>query len=299
MPDIKDIRLVNQALSNLSQQYRNREMIADEVFPVVPVRRDSDVYYVYGLESFKSERTRRAPRTAAPVISWGLTTATYAVQEHWLSDRIDDAERRNADAGLNLDFDSVQTLTDKLLLGREERVATLLTDTNNWTNDSPSNGWDEEAGTPIDDVRAAVAGIIMMRPNTMILPRPVFDALRHSKQILDRMPSERGLITLDILKDFFEMARILVAGAVHNTAAEGQTAVMDYVYGDSVWIGYVAPRPGLRQASAGYTFRSLPFTVRKWREEAEHSDALECGHADADVITAAGLGTLLTNVLQA
>ena len=298
MPDIADIH-VNQPLTNLSLQYRNRGYVADGLFPVIPVKKDSDLYYVYGLEAFRSERTRRAPRTAAPVISWGVTTDTYSCEEHALSDRIDDAERRNADQPLNLDIDSVNILTDKLLLGMEQRVATLMQNTAVWANSAPSAGWDEATGTPIADIAAAVDSVIMMRPNTMVMSYPVYSALKQNAEILARMPSERGVINLSVLQDFFEIPRILVAEAIYDTAAEGKTAVMDYVWGDTVWIGYVAPTPGLRQASAGYCFRSQNMRVRKWREEAEHSDAVEVGYCQDEEVTCAELGVLLTNCLQA
>jgi hypothetical protein len=299
MPTIADIHQ-NQPLTNLSLQYRNSGYVADRLFPVLPVVKDSDLFYVYGKEAFRAEASRRAPRTAAPVISWGVSTDTYSADEHALSDRIDDAERRNADAPLNLDIDSVNILTDKLLLGMEQRVATLMTNVGVWANSSPSNGWDEAAGTPVKDVQDAVASIIMMRANSMVLSQSVYDALLQSADMLARIQyAERGVITLDLMKALFGVQNILVASAVYDTAAEGQTASMSYVWGDTVWIGYVSPTPGLRQASAGYVFRSKNMTVRKWREEAEHSDAIEVGYAQDEKVTCAELGVLLTNVLQA
>jgi hypothetical protein len=299
MPDIADIH-VNRPLTNLSLQYRNSGYVADRLFPVIPVIKDSDTFYVYGKEAFRAEETRRAPRTAAPIISWGVTTDTYSCVEHALSDRIDDTERRNADQPLNLDVDSVNILTDKLLLGMEQRVAALMTNVGVWSNNSPSHGWDEASGTPVKDVQDAVASIIMMRANTMVMSQSVYDALLQSSDILARIQyAERGVVTLDLMKALFGVPNILVASAIYDTAAEGQTPSMSYVWNDTVWIGYVAPSPGLRQASAGYCFRSKGMTVRKWREEAQHSDAIEVGYCQSEEITCAELGVLLTNVLQA
>ena len=53
------------------------DFVADKVFPVVPVRKQSDKYFVYDRSYwFRSEMEKRAPATESAGGGWKLSTAT-------------------------------------------------------------------------------------------------------------------------------------------------------------------------------------------------------------------------------
>lgn len=289
---------VNVPLSTLSIGYRNSGYVADRVFPIVPVVRDSDSYAMYDLSAFRNETTLRAPRTEARLVHWANTWGTYACDEHALADMIDDKERRNSNVPADLTSQMVERLTDKLLLSREVRVRDLLCSTATWTNSSPTAKWDVAGTDVIGQVKQAVTSVTLLRPNTMVVSRAVVDALEGNTAILDRIKyTQRAVVTEDLLSALFGIPRVLVAEASINTAAEGQTDSVSYVWSDNVWIGYTAERGGLNIATAGLTFQSQALQVRKWREEAAHSDRIEVSHAEDECVVAANLGVLLTGVL--
>jgi hypothetical protein len=302
MPERNEVH-VNVPLTNVSIAYRNSDYVAEDVWPIVPVRKLSDLYYKYGAERFRPVRTARARMTRAPEVDWTVTTGSYSCRSYALAQGIDDEERDNADAPLNLDVDTTELLTDLMLLDYEIRVMTLLTDTGTWDNDSPGTKWDQDASTPVEDVLAARETIRLasgLRPNTMVLPFSVFNALKGNAEIIEWInPLMRVQVTIEHLQTLFEIPRILVAEAMYDSAIEGQDPVIGDIWGDDVWIGYVAARPGLKQVSAGYTFRQKPFYTRRWREEPRHSDFIEVNLVQDEKVVCAEAGSLLTTCLTA
>ncbi len=125
--------------------------------------------------------------------------------------------------------------------------------------------WDQTAATPVDDILAIIqdiadtSGISNSDVNTMILPRPVWNALRKNASLIDRIKyggtADRPTqITLSQLKALFEIDNIYVPDARYNSAAEGLTPVYAKIWNNNVWVGYVSPEPSPENPSAGYAF---------------------------------------------
>ena len=193
MPTVKDIHQ-DAVLTNISLQYQNQWFVADLVMPRMPVKKESDLYYIYGKERFAVPNTRRAPKSPYAKVDWTPSSATYTCKEEGLEESTDDRERKNADKPLNLEIDTTELLTDLIALKRETRVATLLTTAANFTNDTTLSGtdqWSNGANSdPIDDVQVATLAInaaIGLDPNTMVIPREVYEKLKQHPAILDRI----------------------------------------------------------------------------------------------------------------
>jgi len=71
------------------------------------------------------------------------------------------------------------------------------------------------------------------------------------------------------------------AQAVNNTAGEGLTDTMAFLYTESAFMAYFERSPGLKKASAIYQFRQDmngaggSFRVKRWREEPREGDMIE------------------------
>lgn len=279
MPTVKDIHQ-DAVLTNISLQYQNPGFVADMVMPRIPVKKESDLYYIYGKERFSVPNTRRAPKSPYAKVDWSPDTDTYTCKEEGLEESIDDEERKNADKPLNLEIDTTELLTDLIALKRETRVATKLTTVANFTNYTTLSGTDQwsnkSASDPLDDVKTAVLAInaaIGLDPNTMVLPREVYEELKMHPAILDLIKySQKGIITADLLAAIFEIPSILIAGSLKNTAMQGQTASLSRVWGKHVFIGYVEKNPGLKKITVGSTFESKPRTTKRYREEKINCD---------------------------
>lgn len=284
--DPRDVR-VDPLLSSISVAFRNKIYIASTVAPTIPSTLDAGKYAVYNQPDwFRNEARKRAVGSRAQRGEYGITFDSYLCEEVAFAREVPDEVRRNAMDPIRPDTDATEYATDKVLLAKEVRVAAKFSTAANWgasTTLSGTNQWNDYANSdPITNVEGAIDAIHAatgIRANTMILPYAVWKKLKHHPDIVDRIKySQRGLVTADLLQEIFEIERILVAEAIFTASNEGVAAgseTYQYVWGKHVWIGYVAPNPGVQQPTAMYQFSSGARGVRRWREEPEHQDVCE------------------------
>lgn len=263
---------IDTALTNMSVAYIQTadKFISDKVFPVVPVQKQSDRYFVYKKEDwFRDEAEERAPGTESAGGGYDIdNTPTYFCRKYAYHKDVTEEDRVNADAPLNPDADATDFTTQKLLLKREILWASKYFVPGVWATEyagvaaSPGTGqvlhWNDVNSTPIEDIDTAKTDILTLtgfEPNTLVLGVHVFSALKNHPQILDRIKyTQRGVITADLLAAILEIEKVLVAKAVKNVAARGANANMQLVFGKHALLCYAAPRPGIKIPSAGYTF---------------------------------------------
>jgi hypothetical protein len=100
-----------------------------------------------------------------------------------------------------------------------------------------------------------MAGITGIRPNVLVIGAEVYAAHKNHADILDRIRyTQKGIVTTDLLAQLFDVDQVLVAWAVKNSAAKGAAENNAFIFGKGALLAYRAPRPGLKTASAGYTF---------------------------------------------
>lgn len=269
---------VDQPLTNISIAYLQNasKFVAGQVFPNLPVAKQSDLFYKFDRGYFnRDEAKKRAPGTEAAKGGYELDTDNYFADPWAFKHLIPDAVASNADAVLNLERAAVELVTHKLLIRREKDWASNYFTSGTWATDytgvasSPGTGdvvqWsDQTSGDPIGDVETAsddMEEATGFRPNTMVVQRRVFSALKNHPDIVDRVKYSGGvgnanpaIITAQALSAVFEIPRILVMGGINNTAAEGDAEVSAFIGGKNALLCYAAPTPGLMTPSAGYTF---------------------------------------------
>src|SRR5262249_26251264 len=91
---------IDTALTNVSVMYRNEDYVADQVLPEVPVDKQSDKYFVYGVENLRPDDDTRRPGSQSNEVTWSLSTDGYYADGHALSDVIPDEQRENQDLAL-------------------------------------------------------------------------------------------------------------------------------------------------------------------------------------------------------
>jgi len=280
MPEPENVH-IDQVLTNISIMYRNAAYVGTQIMPVVPVKKRSDIYYVYDSKAdrFRIPKTLRAPKSDSRTVDWKVTEDGYKCDEHALNDLIDDIERDNADKPLNLEVDTVEFLTDILQLGLEMRIKDMLEA--NLSANAPSIKWDvyTNGSDPIADIEAgksAIHAVIFREPNVLLLGKAVYDKLKHHPKILELIKySQKGVLTSELMASLFGVEKVIVGEAGYNTAKEGKAAVLSYLWGKNAILAYVEPRPGIKKFSLGYTFQSKKFQTRRARIETKHSDWFE------------------------
>jgi len=304
-PTEKDVH-VDSVLSGVSIRYTNDELIADQVLPVVPVKKESDKYYTY-TRAWKLPQSERAAGAEANEVEWNVGTDTYQCEEYALKDLIPDRVRDNADNPLDMDVDTTENLTELIQLGREKRVADIVFAAGTYGSQTSAlagvNRWDDYAGSdPVGDVRTArstVHAATGKMPNVMVIGYQAYLKLLDHPDILERIKyTQRGIVTADIIAAVFEVDRLLVGKALYDSTQEGVAESLGYVWGKSVALLYAEPSPGLKKVSFGYQFQSRGFRTKKWRVEGREGDFVEAGEIRDEKIVSAGCGYLYTTVVS-
>ena len=263
---------VNAMLTNISVAYMQGAdaFIADKVFPMVPVQKQSARYFVYKKEDwFRDEAELRAPSTESAGGGYEIdNTPNYYCNVYAYHKDLDDQTRNNTDNPLDADRDATEFVSNKLLLRRELAFMDTYFKTGVWGTDitgvttGPTAGqvlgWDQAGADPISDVsdmQLKMLGTTGKKANTLTLGPEVYAALKQCPAILERIKyTQRGIITADLLAALFEVDRVLVAYGIQNTAAKGKAAAMSFIYGKNALLSYSEKSPGLQKASAGYVF---------------------------------------------
>ena len=164
---------VNAALTTLAIQYKNAELVWERIFPVVPVTKESDSYFVFNKEELQDEDALRAAGAEAREITWDVTTATYTAQEYSLRHFIPQRVLENADVAVRPQVNTTQKLLRKILLGTERRVALLCQNTVNvGTAATPSIKWDGSSPiieSDIDTAKDTVRLACGIEPTSILL----------------------------------------------------------------------------------------------------------------------------------
>jgi len=264
---------VDTMLTNISVNYLQDtdNFVADKVFPSVPVVKQSDRYFKYLREDwFRDDAEKRAIGTESAGGDYSIdNTPTYFCEKYAFHKDVYEEDRVNSDNPLTPDEDAVEFVAGKILLNKENKWANTYFKTGVWaqqitgvaTTPTSTNRirWsDYTSSDPIKDIADTATNMAELtgsRPNTLTLGRRVYDALRQHPDILDRIKfTQKGVITLDLLAELFDVDRILVCNAVQNKAKKGQAVDMEFIMGDNALLTYSIPTPKLKAATAGYTF---------------------------------------------
>ena len=300
MPDISMVH-VDQALTEVSVAYRNTQYVADSVFPVVPVSKQSNKYFIYSKDNFRTLDDARRPGARANEIEWTLSTDTDYCEGHALAQALPDELRANADQAIDVDVDTTEVLTDLVYLQREILVASKATDSSVITQSTTLSGtgqWSDYTNsdpiTAIEDQKATILKQIGHLPNSILVSYPVFKSLRNHPKIIDRFKySQVAVVQPDHLKSVFNVDNFYVGSAIKNLAKEGAADNLDYIWGKNALLFYRPPVAGRRTVSLGYQFtlafgaNNGGYFVKRYRDEARTADVVEVQlYFDAKVVAA-------------
>lgn len=302
----------SKPLENISVAYANQSFIANMLSPNVPVKHETDTYYVYSKDSLILPDTLRADGARSKEASFSLSTASYTVKEHSLSDLITDRRRQNADPAIDLERDTTEYLTEKIMMRKEYDLLTAISTKANWAQEyslTSTFAWNANTtlSNPIDFALSAGSTIAQKSgylPNVCAMDYSSFLACKKHVSIVDRIKyTSPESVSEGLIARLFEVDKVLVSRAVYNTAEEGMADSMSFMMTDCAWFGYVAPQPGLKKVSALYTFvttnaNNSPMSVKKWREDERGGDKVEVSHLYQHKIVASDAAFYIGNTIQ-
>jgi hypothetical protein len=320
---------VNAPLTNISVAWMQKQdaFIADEVFPNVPVDKQSDRYFIYLQDAWtRNDMQERAPSTQSAGSGYTLdNTPTYYARVYALHKDIDDQIRANSDVPLNPDRDATMYVSQQAMQKRDLVWAANYFTTSVWTG-STSGGdltgvasaptsaqfvyWNVAGSTPIEDITTQIVHVgeaTGYRPNTLVLSPYVYNQLKNHAEFMDRIKyTQRGVMTPELLAAILDLDKVLIPWGIQNTAHEGQTMANSFIYGKNAFLCYSAPSAGLMQPTAGYTFSWTGYfgaaangtRVKRFRIEEIESDRVEIEMAFDMKVVSATLGVFFSGAVQ-
>ena len=314
-PNVASVH-VNAPLTMVSIAYIQEAegFISSQVFPEVPVMKQSNIYWKYTKNYWFSDEARlRKPGTESAGSGYEVdSTNTYHCYPYSFHKDIPDDVRGNADMGINVDRDATALVTQKLLIKKERIWATNYFTTSVWAKDytgvasSPSTDqftqWNDYTNSdPITDIetgRIYILSITGKMANKLVLGVEVFSKLKNHPDIVDRKKYTSGnSITKEILANLFEVKKVIVGYAIYATNDEGGTEAYSFINGKAALLVYAAEAPSLLEASGGYTFTwkalsplGTAAAIKTFRMEHLEADRVEGKYAFDMKLTASDCG---------
>ncbi len=272
MPEMTNLGHIDRALTNISVAYMQGDdaFIADKVFPIINVTKQSDVYFKYSkADMFRNEVQERGRGAESAGGNWNAELADpYYCRKYAFHYDITQEERVNYDKPLDVERDTTEWLSQKMLLKRELDFADKFFKTGVWGKDVQADGtaakkWSDQMSDPVkqvNDLMLEMAEASGKKPNFAIMAPDVLYALKNHEAIMDRIKyTQKGIITLDLIASLFELDKIFVPWGIFNDGPQtpGYDELktdMNFIYKGKMLLGYRATRPSLKQPTAGYIF---------------------------------------------
>jgi hypothetical protein len=318
--------LYNQFLSNygVAGFQMNPDLVATKIFPIVHVDKQSGLYRLWDSEAMFRDDFEVLPlgtETAGTDFKW--SSDTYFAARHGLHIDIDDAERSNTDADIDLETLASQTLGSKGRLYLERKVFASVFTTGVWGKDytgvSGAPGanqfkqWNDATSTPIVDIQAGedvmIGSTNGIAPNTLVVSQPVWRALQNHASVVARYSyvSDTSTLTTAQVAAVLGVDNIYVVRTQYTSNIEGATKASTATLGKVAWLGYIPPT--LNQ------FTPAPATIFSWdgvglfpgvtdtvpvskiRMDPIHSDRIEAIMAFGVKVSAPALGVFFASAV--
>lgn len=294
-------------LTSISLAYKNQRYIADLVLPRVKVPAEQFKYRVFDKETYLTvPETSIGRKGVANEVELSYSERPASTVDHGLDQVI---SVKDIEAAKTQAYDpqqkAVEFLTELLALAREQRVAQLIFNAATYTSQvkqlENAEKFDNDASDPIETIIQAM-DIPFFRPNTVVMGREVFSALRrHPKVLRTVYPNAdgNGVINAQQLAGILNVDQVLVGEARLNHAKRGGSNIQ-YAWGNSLALLYIDPKAGTQDLptfglTAEYGSRESrvvfdPNIGRKGANRVKVSESL------IELIVAPDLGYLLQNV---
>lgn len=317
---------VDRYLTNFSLAWTQDQMnfIARRASSIIPVQNQSNKYAEWDRGYFWRDEMATRPLGGRPMqVTKKVSEGTYSAEEYALEDFIDDRQRANVDAPLNLEEATTANLTMKGLIKMDRMWAQAFFRAGVWTGlrvgtaSTPGANqflqFDDANSDPIgavDEAKDAFFQRTGFMPNTLVLGYRVRRALRSHPDIADRIKYVGvGLADEAKLQELFDVPNVMTARSLYNAADEGATDSFQYIVpGDAMLLLYVDQNPSLASPTSVATFawtglipgatNAMGGVIERGRADREHSDWFQIRQAFDIRVVAADLGMFFSTVVQ-
>lgn len=277
----------NQAVSplrnitDLAEAYNppDQYFVADQLLPRLSVEGTRFAYLTFDtIRQRLLNDIQRAPGADVNEVEWDVTENTDMTKERAVSALIDRKTVRDFGRAV-AEERAVQAVRTQILLQSENRAKDLLQTTGNYPSSSyyttlsaSTDKWDDfENSDPEDDVRTGIDQILSeatVMPNTICIPWEVATKFAQHPVIRDLQVRDGGGNSSSALAmndraglpSSMWGLNVVVPKVTYVSSNAGATETNAFMWGKSVWIGYVTSTPSVTLPSFGYNFTALTQT---------------------------------------
>jgi hypothetical protein len=304
-------RVIDPILTEVARGFESQlPLVADVLFPRIPVNQRAGTIIVFGREQFQVINTVRAPGADTKHIQVGYGSEKFSLVDNRLMGLVPIELMEEADAvpGIDLAAATIRAVLGKMDLEREVAAASLARAPGAYASSnkvalSGSSRWTDPTSNPfveIEIAKEAVRQKVGRRPNTMVLGPKVLSALRTHPLVMARLgnaemksPANNAQLT----------ALLEVSNIVEGQAIQDVNGTFADVWGNDVILAYVAPKSLQEMGSQnfGYTYqlRSRPMVEQAYWNNSKASWMYPVSDASQAVLTSADSGYLITSAVPA
>lgn len=299
---------IDALLSEMSVAFTNPELIGTKLMPVLEVTTKSGIYYKFDKSKFKIEDSRRSGVARANRVDFGLVQQNYGpLSEHSLEEPVEWKLRDTYPTPMDAYSDATDTVTAKLELSLEKEIATLLRSTANLTQNVTLSGTsrfnDYANSDPLGVFETGMSAIqdgAMVTANTVAMGDQVWRKLKMHPDLLGLLSvASVRVLTPEMFAALVGVENVYIGKAMENTAAEGQTDSLSYVWGKDIILAYVAPRVARKIITLGLTLKLKGARfVDRWTEEGYKADFVRANDEWDVLLVAAEAGYLIKTAVD-
>lgn len=301
---------IDVPVTNILLSYEPQGLIAPSIYPIVPVDKETNVYYTFPkADTLRLHDAFRARGRAANRIHFDVSSDTYAVKNYSLAMDIPLEDIDNADNPIDIRGSAGRRVLNGLNLAWEDRLAVTLTTTTNMTSSTAlANAWDNLTNTdPVNDLyigRDAIRKLTGFTPNVAIFADIAWSHFSRHPDIIEFIRGKGdstggGPVAEAQVATAFGWDRVLIGKGLKNTAGEGLAGSFSDIWSTACVLLYVNPSPGLMEPSHGYTFRWTPaglpgaLAVERYTNQREKTESVEVHMFQDEKVTGTDLGYLI------
>ncbi len=311
-PDLGQV--VNEYVEGATMGYIGLELmpiyrtaIAAATYPVIPKE-----------VMLKLPELARAPRGTYSRDDWEYERGQFSTSEKGREELIDDGERKLMDqeAPGTSDFVATRRAWNFIMRGQEKRIADKVFDDSTFSANSITHEWDDaDNAVPITDVntgKMSMRSACGMLPDVLVIGYSTFENLKQVASIVDRLKYTFPMIDMNKmsvqqLAAVFNVPRVLVGGAVYDSAGKGVTAsITDLWSTEYAALLKISSGPDLTEPGFGRTFlwtADSPESpiVEQYRDEPRRSDVYRVRHNCDEVLIQSknSSGSVVSNIADA
>ena len=311
----------DQLLTTISVRRTPGKMIAEALFPLVPLDNRSGKIPIFGPENLTPQDDLRAPGTESKLAKTSITDTPYYIGGHSLKDGVPREYQTDVGPTWDLVRSKTLSLTDKVRLNREVALVTLLAAGMTGTSLAAQTAtpWNDDANDPIALIKAQIDACQLRgygRPNLFAPSRPVWTAIQANAYVQGRITGaanlRSALVTPQEFASLIEVDEVLIGEATYNTAIQGQPMVGGWVWGEYALLAVRPATPGPETPALGYHFGwrnalsmltngagvgNGPELVERYWDQKTKQDVVEVHHFVDAKIVAMAAGCLFSDCL--